>query len=100
MREIYPENVQEWITWLKARGVRSRRIQYCKVSILNAIFTTALRDNIIAIHPSRGIKTDPVPEKIREIITAEQFDAMNVFHQRLWVGDHSMIAGGVAGPET
>lgn len=58
MREIYPENVQEWITWLKARGVRSRRIQYCKVSILNAIFTTALRDNIIAIHPSRGIKTD------------------------------------------
>lgn len=76
MREIYPENVQEWITWLKARGVRSRRIQYCKVSILNAIFTTALRDNIIAIHPSRGIKTDPVPEKIREIITAEQFDAI------------------------
>jgi integrase len=76
MREIYPENVQEWITWLKAHGVRPRRIQYCKVSILNAIFTTALRDNIIAIHPSRGIKTDPVPEKIREIITAEQFDAI------------------------
>lgn len=25
---------------------------------------------------------------------------VNVFHQRLWVGDHSMIAGGVAGPET
>lgn len=76
MREIYPENVQEWITWLKARGVKPRRVQYCKVSILNAIFTTALRDNIIAIHPSRGIKTDPVPEKIREIITAEQFDAI------------------------
>src|SRR5690606_30636881 len=26
--------------------------------------------------------------------------SLNVFHQRLWVGDHSMIAGGVAGPET
>ena len=26
--------------------------------------------------------------------------SVNVFHQRLWVGDHSMIAGGVAGPET
>ncbi|TDE17897.1 site-specific integrase [Actinomadura sp. 6K520] len=76
MREIYPENIQEWITWLKARGVKPRRIQYCKVSVLNAIFTTALRDNIIAIHPSRGIKTDPVPEKIREIITAEQFNAI------------------------
>jgi integrase len=76
MREIYPENIQEWITWLKARGVKPRRIQYCKVSVLNAIFTTALRDNIIAIHPSRGIKTDPVPDKIREIITAEQFNAI------------------------
>ncbi|MVZ99081.1 tyrosine-type recombinase/integrase [Actinomadura sp. LD22] len=76
MREIYPENVQEWITWLKARGVGPRRIQYCKVSVLNAIFTTALRDNIVVIHPSRGIKTDPVPEKIRKIITTEQFDAI------------------------
>ncbi|MFD0903517.1 tyrosine-type recombinase/integrase [Actinomadura sediminis] len=76
MREIFPEHVQEWITWLKARGVRPRRIQYCKVSVLNAIFTTALRDQVISVHPSRGIKTDPVPEKIREIITAEQFDAI------------------------
>jgi len=26
--------------------------------------------------------------------------SLNVFHQRSGTGDHSMIAGGVAGPET
>ncbi|MFI0448028.1 tyrosine-type recombinase/integrase [Actinomadura sp. 6N118] len=76
MRDIYPENVREWITRLKAQGVSPRRIQYCKTSILNAIFTTALNDHILGIHPSRGVQTDPVPEKIRKILTAEQFDAI------------------------
>jgi integrase len=76
MRDIYPEHVREWITSLKAKGASPRRIQYCKTSILNAIFTTALMDQVIVIHPSRGIETDPVPEKIRKIITVDQFDAI------------------------
>lgn len=88
MRDIFPEHVQEWITHLKAQGVTPRRIQYCKVSILNAIFTTALRDNVIVIHPSRGIETDPVPEKIRKIITVDQFDAI---YQRLPNSDAQLL---------
>jgi integrase len=73
MREITSESVREWITHLKKKGVSSHRIKYCKTSILNAIFTTAVNDDVIVYHPSRGVETDPVPAKPRTIITAEQF---------------------------
>ena len=53
MRDILPEQVREWVTWMKARGAKPRTIQYCKTSILNAIFTTALDDEVVMIHPSR-----------------------------------------------
>jgi integrase len=76
MRDIGPEQVRQWITALKARGVSPRRIEYCKGSILNAIFTTALDDGVIVVHPSHRVATDPVPKKPRRIITAQQFDAV------------------------
>jgi integrase len=75
MRDIGPGQVREWITALKARGVSPRRIEYSKSSVLNAIFTTALDDGVIVVHPSHRVQTDPVPRKPRRIITAPQFDA-------------------------
>jgi integrase len=76
MRDIMPEQVRHWVTKMQAQGVRARTIQYCKVSILNAIFTTALEDEVVMIHPSRGVKTPPVPEKPRRIVTAAEFDLL------------------------
>ena len=76
MRDIGPEQVREWITSLRARGVGARRIEYAKGSVLGAIFTTAVHDGVIAVHPSRGVSTDPVPKKPRRIITAAQFEAL------------------------
>jgi integrase len=76
MRDIMPEHVRQWVTWMQGRGARSRTIQYCKTSILNAIFTTALEDEVVSIHPSRGVKTPPVPPKPRRIITAAQFQKL------------------------
>ena len=76
MREIMPEQVRHWVTDMQSRGVPPRTIQYCKVSILNAIFTTALEDEVVTIHPSRGVKTPPVPKKPRRIITAAEFDLL------------------------
>ena len=73
MRDIMPEHVRQWVTKMQAQGASARTIQYCKTSILNAIFTTALDDEVVTIHPSRGVKTPPVPEKARRIITAAQF---------------------------
>ncbi|MFI9644365.1 tyrosine-type recombinase/integrase [Micromonospora sp. NPDC051925] len=42
--------------------------------ILSAIFTTALTDQVITIHPCKGVKTPAVPKRVRRIITPEQFD--------------------------
>ena len=38
----------------EGQRVPRRTIQYCKGSILNAIFTTALDDEVVTVHPSRG----------------------------------------------
>ena len=76
MRDIMPEHVREWVTSMKAKGASARTIEYCKGSILNAIFTTALVDEVVTIHPSHGVKTPPVPAKPRSIITAAQFDRL------------------------
>ncbi len=76
MRDIMPEHVREWVTSMKAKGASARTIEYCKGSILNAIFTTALEDEVVTIHPSRGVKGPPVPAKPRRIITAAQFDRL------------------------
>jgi integrase len=76
MRDIMPEHVRQWVTSMKAKGASARTIEYCKRSILNAIFTTALEDQVVTIHPSHGVKTPPVPEQPRRIITAAQFDLL------------------------
>jgi len=73
MRDIMPEHVRQWVTQMQAKGASARTIQYCKGSILNAVFTTALDDEVVAIHPRRGVKPPPVPDPPRRIITAAQF---------------------------
>ena len=35
-----------------------------------------MEDEVITVHPSHGVKTPPVPEKPRSIITAAQFDRL------------------------
>lgn len=76
MRDILPEHVRQWVTYMQGKGASARTIQYCKGSILNAIFTTALDDEVVTIHPCRGVKTPPVPTRPRRIITAEQFGVL------------------------
>ncbi len=77
MADILPEHVRAGITKMQAKGASAWTIQYCKYSILNSIFTTAvLEDRVIAFHPSRGVRTPTVPSTPRQIITPEQFDAI------------------------
>jgi integrase len=73
MREILPAHVRAWVLRLKEDGVGAPTISKCKL-ILDAIFTTALNDQITVLHPGRGVKTPPVPHEPRRILTAEQFD--------------------------
>ncbi len=76
MADIAPVHVREWITKLKDRGVSASTIADLK-TILSAIFTTALNDQIAAIHPCRGVKTPTVARKPRTIVTPEQFDLIH-----------------------
>ncbi len=74
MIDILPEHVRQWITWLKdEKGARPPTIKYNKI-LLSAIFTTALNDQVVFLHPCKGVKTPPVPRKPRVIITPEQFN--------------------------
>ena len=76
MSDIAPVHVREWITRLKEQGVSASTIADLK-TVLSAIFTTALNDQVAAIHPCRGVKTPTVARKPRTIVTPEQFDLIH-----------------------
>jgi integrase len=71
--EILPVDVREWVTEMKNAGVSPTVIRSC-FAILSAIFTTAFNDQLTALHPCRGVKTPPVPKKMRAIVTPAQFE--------------------------
>jgi integrase len=73
MIDILPEHVRGWITKLKSDLVAAETIAGSK-TILSAIFTTALNDQVVFLHPCRGVKTPTVPHPARTIVTPEQFD--------------------------
>jgi integrase len=75
MVEILPLDVRRWVTTLKSDGVSPTVIRYA-MTVLSAIFTTALNDQVIKLHPCRGVKTPPVPKRLRTIISPEQFNAI------------------------
>ncbi len=75
MVEILPLDVRRWVTKLKNDGVSPTVIRYC-MTVLSAIFTTALNDQVTQLHPCRGVKTPPVPKRPRTIVSPEQFDAI------------------------
>ena len=73
LARITPQHVREWVTRLKEQGMSASTIADLK-TILSAIFTTALNDQLIAFHPCRGLKTPTVARKPRTIISPEQFE--------------------------
>jgi integrase len=75
MVEVLPSHVREWVAELVASGVNPPTIRYC-MTILSAIFTTALNDQVTFLHPCKGVRTPAIPKKIREIVTPEQFDTL------------------------
>jgi integrase len=76
MADIAPVHVREWITRLQDQDVSVSTIADLK-TVLSAIFTTALNDQITASHPVRGVKTPTVARKPRTIVTPEQFDLIH-----------------------
>lgn len=73
MVEILPADVREWVTDLKRNGTSPTVIRSC-FAILSGVFTTAFNDQVTHTHPCRGVKTPPVPRKLRTIVTPSQFE--------------------------
>jgi integrase len=74
--EIHQQEIREFITILAAEDVPASSIEYC-LTILSAIFTTALNDQKVFLHPCRGVPAPVVAKKIRHIVTPEQFDDLH-----------------------
>jgi integrase len=75
MIEIMPGAVRDFVRKMKENGASPHAIDKAKV-ILSAIFTTALNDQIVFLHPCKGVKVPPTPRKPLTIVTPEQFDAI------------------------
>jgi integrase len=79
MIEIMPATVRDFVRKMQNGGASWHTIDKCR-TILSAIFTTALSDQIIFLHPCKGVRVPPTPAKPLVIVTPEQFDAI---HQAL-----------------
>jgi integrase len=78
--DVMPEDVRKWIKRLQVDlGANPPTIVKCKL-ILDAIFTTAVNDQIAFFHPGKGVKTPPVATRPRRIIAAEHYERI---HQAL-----------------
>ena len=65
--DIMPIHVREWVSDLTNRGVTPATIRHQKI-VLSAIFTTALNDYVVTLHPCKGVKTPTVPVKEYRIL--------------------------------
>jgi integrase len=76
MIDVLPEHVRDWIATQKSSGLSAATIAGNK-TILSAIFTTALNDQVVFLHPCAGVKTPTVARKPRIIITPAQYDTIH-----------------------
>jgi integrase len=72
---ILPSHVREWVSERVAAGVSPAMIRHGRI-ILSAVFTTALNDGVVPLHPCKGVKTPTVPRKGFRIVTPAQFDTI------------------------
>jgi integrase len=76
LNAILPGDVRAWVRQAEVEGTKPSTIKYC-LSIMSAIFTTALNDQLIGLHPTKGVKAPTIPSKTRRIITPEQFETIH-----------------------
>lgn len=75
MRDIMPLHVGEWVTDLIAQEITPATIRHQRI-LLSAIFTTALNDSVVTLHPCKGVKTPTVPVKEYRILTPQEISAL------------------------
>jgi integrase len=71
IRDILPTHVREWVQELISQGVSPAQIRHLRI-ILSAVFTTALNDFVVMLHPCKGVKTPTVPVKEFRIVSPDE----------------------------
>lgn len=72
MSEILPSHVRAFLHRLTVDGRSAMTVARCK-TVLSSIFTTALNDQIVFLHPCSGVAAPPVPSKPLRIVTPAEF---------------------------
>ncbi len=84
MNEILPAHVRDFLHQQGDNGASAHTLSRCK-TVLSAIFTTALNDQIIHLHPCTGVKTPTAPKRPLRILTPDEFTALqNALPGRQW----------------
>jgi integrase len=76
MIEIMPGTVRDFVRKMQNDGASPYVVDKAR-TILSAIFTTALNDQVLFLHPCKGVEVPPAPRKPLVIVTPEQFDAIH-----------------------
>jgi integrase len=71
-----PGTVRDFVRKMQNDGASPYVVDKAR-TILSAIFATALNDQVIFLHPCKGVKVPPTPRKPLVIVTPEQFDAIH-----------------------
>jgi integrase len=72
MNEILPAHVRHFITDRHEDGATPHTLERCR-TVLSAIFTTALNDRVIYLHPCVGVTTPTIPPRPPRILTPSEF---------------------------
>lgn len=75
MNEILPLHVRDFVRRLQDLGMSPYTVQRCK-TVLSAIFTTALHDRVIFLHPCTGVRVPATPPRPLRILTPAELEAI------------------------
>lgn len=75
MNEILPDHVRDFLRRLQTDGASAHTLARCK-TVLSAIFTTALNDQVIYFHPCTGVKVPSAPKRPLRILPPTEFNAI------------------------
>ncbi len=83
-RRHLPTDIRVFLGTLHANGASAATVQRCK-TVLGAIFTTALADSVVFLHPCRGVKGPAVGRTpVRILIPAELNRLRDVLPDDRW----------------
>ena len=75
MNEILPMHVRDFVRMLQERGVSAHVVQRCK-TVLSGIFTTALHDRVIFLHPCTGVRVPTPPARPFQVLTPNELESI------------------------